>query len=93
MHKYSLRNIFIISVIQLSSNPSTYKLFILVFYCSCKIGTFHAWSNGTSKYLICFFTKILLRSDRFTKRLFPKENKFLPRTVLTAEHFLNVSSC
>ena len=44
---YSLHNIFIISVITQSSNPSTYKLFVLVFNSSCKTGTFHAWSNGT----------------------------------------------
>ena len=41
---YSLHNIYIISVITLSSNPSTYKLFILVFKSSYKTGTFHSCS-------------------------------------------------
>ena len=78
----SLQNIFITSVITLSSKPSTYKLFVLVFKSSCKTGTFHAWSNWTSKYFICFLTNILLRSERFTKQSFAMENQFLPRTVL-----------
>ena len=45
---YTLHNKFIISVITNLLNPSTYKLFILVLKHSCKTGTFHAWSNGTS---------------------------------------------
>ena len=51
---YLLHDIFIISVITYSSNPSTYKLCVLVFKSSCKTGTFHALSNGTSKYFIRF---------------------------------------
>ena len=61
-------------------------LFILVFNSSCKIRSFHAWSNGTSKYFICFLTNILVRSDRFTKQSFATENKFILRTVL--QYFL-----
>ena len=87
MHKWATliitHYIFIITVIRLSSNPSTYKLFFLVLYSSGKIGTFHAWSNRTSKYFICFLTNILLRSERFTKQSFAMEKKFLPRT----DHF------
>ena len=45
----SLHNIFIILVITYTSNPSTYKLFVLVFNSSCKTGTLHSCSNGTSK--------------------------------------------
>ena len=33
-------------------------------------------------YLICFLTKILLRSERFTEQSFAMESKFLPGTVL-----------
>ena len=87
MHKWATliitHYIFIITVIRLSSNPSTYKLFFLVLYSSGKIGTFHAWSNRTSKYFICFLTNILLRSERFTKQSFAMEKKFLPKT----DHF------
>ena len=39
---YSLHNKFIISVITLCSNPSTYKLLVLVFKSCCKTGTLHA---------------------------------------------------
>ena len=49
---------FLITLIIKSSNPSTYKLFVLVFKSSCKTVTFHAWSNGTSKYFICFRVSI-----------------------------------
>ena len=87
---YSLHNIFIISVITKSSNHSTYKLFILLFKSSCKTGTFHACSNGTSKYFNCFLTNILLRSEGFTEQSFAIENKFLPRTVLRS---LSVGMC
>ena len=86
MHKWATliitHYIFIITVIRLSSNPSTYKLFFLVLYSSGKIGTFHAWSNRTSKYFICFLTNILLRLEGFTEQSFAIQNKFLSRTVL-----------
>ena len=57
------------------NDPSTYKLFILVFKSSCKTGTFHACSNGKSKYFNCFLTNILLRSEGFTEQSFAIQNK------------------
>jgi len=73
---YSLYNIPIISLKTESLNPSTYKLFILVFKSSCKIETlpcldiklFHLFLNLT-------FFKIY-------KTVICNGKKFLPRTVL-----------
>ena len=54
-----LINIFIISLYVINES---FNIFVLVFKSSCKIGTFHAWSNGASNYFICL-TYILVRSD------------------------------
>ena len=78
---WSFHNIFIISVI--TYNHQSFNInYSFLYLIVLEIGTFHAWSNETSKYFICFITNILLRSYRFTKQSFDLENKFLPRTVL-----------